>query len=369
MIIKFLLTLNTKKEFEVSNEIKKLKDYTMEQDIKLEFLSIKMFENGLGDTITIHFLNSVKNSIFAFITKNKQKYSNKNSLTCLDYVIPILYEKICIFLLKSNEIRNFAFYITFVGKYFNCLYKEMKPYVLYSFSQLLFVIDNPNKSFINFREYFNNKLGMACNEIKYYEGGLKFFRNCLEFSYLDESMANNTKMQNIYLNFYLSNVSKILQENIICDKININDVIVPLIDNRSLFILEEDDYKIKKISESIFESERSWKEYFKYKFKLFGDPYNDLDDSDLSHVELLEYISNSLNKSKSNITTKASLFHGNIKQKLYVQFTISNPLSIDLIISSIKLLCEFIPEKEDDANNENPYICNEEKLTLNRFES
>ena len=368
-IIKFLLTLNTKKEFEVSNEIKKLKDYTMEQDIKVELLAIKMLENGLGDVINIHFLNLVKNSIFAFITKNKQKYSNKNSLTCLDYVIPILYEKICIFLLKSNEIRNFAFYITFVGKYFNCLYKEMKPYVLYSFSQLLFVIDNPNKSFINFREYFNNKLGMACNEIKYYEGGLKFFRNCLEFSYLDESMANNTKMQNIYLNFYLSDVSKILQENIICDKININDVIVPLIDNRSLFILEEDDYKIKKISESIFESERSWKEYFKYKFKLFGDPYNDLDDTDLNHVELLEYISNSLNKSKSNITTKASLFHGNIKQKLYVQFTISNPLSIDLIISSIKLLCEFIPEIEDDVNNENPYICNEEKLTLKRFES
>jgi hypothetical protein len=245
----------------------------------------------------------------------------------------------------------------------------MKPYVLYSFSQLLFVIDNPNKSFINFREYFNNKLGMACNEIKYYEGGLKFFRNCLEFSYLDESMANNTKMQNIYLNFYLSNVSKILQENIICDKININDVIVPLIDNRSLFILEEDDYKIKKISESIFESERSWKEYFKYKFKLFGDPYNDLDDTDLSHVELLEYISNSLNRSKSNITTKASLFHGNINQKLYVQFSISNPLSIDLIISSIKLLCEFIPEKEENDNNGNPYICNEEKLTLKRFES
>ena len=365
LIIKFLLTF--KKEFEISNEFKKLPDYTLEQEIKLEFLAIKMFENNIGSNITSSFLNPIKNNIYSFVNKNRQKYSNNNSLTILDYVIPILYEKISIYLLRTNKIRNFAFYMAYTGSNFNSLYKEMKPYSLYSLSQLLFVIDNPNKSFINFREYFNNKLGKACNDIKYYEGGLKFYRNCLEFSYLNENEVDNFKMQNIYLNFYLSNASKIFQEKIICENVNIYDVCVPLIDNRSLFILEQNDYNIKKTSESIFEKEKSWKEFLKYNVKLLGDPYNDLDESDLNHVNLIQYISNNLNKSKSNITSKTSIFYGNVNQKLYVQFSMNNPLSIDLTISSIKLLCEFIPEKEE--NNNTPFICNEDKLILKKFET
>ena len=133
----------------------------------------------------------------------------------------------------------------------------MKPYALYSLSQLLFVIDNPNKSFVNFREYYNNKMGMGCNEIKYFEGGVKFFRNCLKFSYLNDNQSYNRKMQNIYLNFYLNNASRIFQEKLICENINISDICVPLIDNRSLFILEENDYNIKKLSELIFDTEKS----------------------------------------------------------------------------------------------------------------
>ena len=370
MIIKFLAIFNTKKEFDIAGEIKKLPEYDLEQEIKKELLAIKMYENNMGDTITRTFLNPLKNNIFNFVDKKFEKSEKKGSLSCLDYLYPILYEKICIYLLKANKIRNFGFYIAITGSNFNKLYKEMKPYALYSFSQLLFVIDHPSKSFLNFREYYNNKMGMGCNEIKYFEGGLKFFRNCLKFSYLNDNEMYNIKMQNIYLNFYLSNASRITQEKLICDNININDVCVPLIDNRSLFILEENDYNIKKTSELIEESEKSWKGFFKYNVKLLGDPYNDLDENDLKHVNLIHDISNNLIYTKSNINTKESIFHGNVSQKLYVQFMINNPLSIDLIISSIKLLCEFIPEKEEkNKNYDNPYICNEEKFNIKKFEN
>ena len=370
MIIKFLSIYNTKKEFEINAEIKKLPLYNLEQEIKKELIAIKMLENNLGKTITVSFLNPLKNSIYNFINKNIEKSENKVFLTCLDYAYPILYEKISIYLLKSNKIRTFGFYIAITGSNYYKLYKEMKPYALYSLSQLLFVIDNPTQSFINFREYFNNKMGMGCNEIKYFEGGLKFFRNCLKYSYLNDNEMYNIKMQNIYLNFYLSNASRIAQEKLICDNININDVCIPLIDNRSLFILEENDYNIRKISESIFESEKSWKGFFKYNVKLLGDPYNDLDEIDLNHVNLIHEISNNLNIGKSNINTKESIFHGNISQKLYIQFLINNPLSLDLIITSIKLLCEFIPENDDNNNiNKNPYICNEEKCNIKKFET
>ena len=366
-IIKFLS--NTKKEYDINEQIKKLPKYNLEQEIKIELLVIKMYENNKGQQITNAFLNPLKNSIYNFINKNKQDHEGKSNLTCLDYVMPLLYEKISIYLLLINKIRNFAIYIAYTGIYFNKLYKEMKPYALYSFSQLLFVIDNPNTSFINFREYFNNKLGMGCNDIKYYEGGLKFFRNCLKYSYLNDNEINNYKMQNIYLNFYLSNASRIFQEKLICENINVNDICVPIIDNRSLFILEENDYSIKKTSELIFKTEKSWKGFCKYNVKLLGDPYNDLDENDIKHVNLIHDISTSLNITKSNINTKESIFNGNINQKLYVQFTMNNPLSIDLVISSIKLLCEFIPENDDNINNNKPYICNEEKINLKKLET
>ena len=363
MIIRFL---NSKKDFDISGEIKKLPDYNLEQEIKLELLSIKMYENSIGQRLTSLNLNLIKNSIYNFIEK---KFERKNSLSCMDYVCPILYEKISIYLLKLNKFRNFTFYMAITGSNFNKLYKEMKPYALYSLSQLLFVLDNPNQSFIDFREYYNNKLGMGCNDIKYYEGGLKFFRNCLKFSYLNNKEMNNNKQQNIYLNFYINNASKIFQEKLICDNINISDVCVPLVDNRSLFILEENDYNIKVNSELIFESEKSWKGFFKYNVKLLGDPYNDLDENDLNHVSLIHDISNNLNFTKSNITTKASVFNGNINQKLYVQFNMNNPLSIELVISSVKLLCEFIPDNEENINNNNPFICNEKNFNLKQFET
>ena len=369
-IIRFLSIYNTKKDYDINEQIKKIPENNLEQEIKIQLLAIKMYENNIGPQITNSFLTPLMNHIHNFINRQRDKNQNKTILTCFDYAIPILYEKISIYLLKINKIRNFAVYMAYTGLNYNSLFKEMKPYALYSLSQLLFIIDYPNQSFIVFREYFNNKLALACNDIKYYEGGLKFYRNCLQYSYLHDNKNNSYKDQNVYLSFYLGNASKIFQEKLICDNININEVCVPLIDNRSLFILEEDDYNIMKTSQLIFESERSWRGFLKYNVKLLGDPYNDLDENDLKHVNFVHDISKNFHKTRSNINTKKrSLFNGNVNQKLYVQFSMSNPLNSDLIISSMKLLCDFIPEKDDDKNNSNPFICNKKALTLKKNET
>ena len=141
MIIKFLLIYNTKKDFDINNEIKKLPNYSIEQKIKIQFIIIKMFENNPEDTQAKPFLNPVKLNIYNFVNDNKPiSYDSTKAPTCLDYSIPIFYEKICIYLLKSNKIRNFAFYIAYTGFNYNNLYNEMKPYALYSLAQLLFVI-------------------------------------------------------------------------------------------------------------------------------------------------------------------------------------------------------------------------------------
>ena len=330
-----------------------------------------MFENNPEDTPSKPFLNPIKINIYNFVNNNKPFSQKSKTLNCLEYSVPIFYEKICIYLLKSKLIRNFAYYIAYTGHNFSSLYKEMKPYALYSLSQLLFVIEKPNASFIKFREFYNDMMGNNCNEIKYYEGGLKFFRNCLEYSYLKNEENNTFKKQNIYLSFYLNNMSKIVQEKIICDNININDICIPLIDNRSLFILDENDFIIKKSSEMILESERKWNEFLKYNVKLIGDPYNDLDENDINHVKFINDISNNIFNQRSNIKSKVSQFNGYVNQKLYVQFTMTNPLvEVDIIISSIKLLCDFIPEKEENnTSNKTPYICSEEKINLKKSET
>ena len=48
----------------------------------------------------------------------------------------------------------------------------------------------------------------------------------------------------------------------------------------------------------------------------------------------------------------------------------TNPLTVDLIILFIKLLCNFVPEKEETTNNMSnkiPYICSLEKINLSKF--
>ena len=54
-------------------------------------------------------------------------------------------------------------------------------------------------------------------------------------------------------------------------------------------------------------------------------------------------------------------FYGNINQKLYFKFTIKNPLLVILQISSIKLFCDFIPEKKEKTNPEIESKSNEDK--------
>ena len=108
MIIKFLLIYNTKKEFDIGVEIKKLPKYNIEQEIKLEFLIIKMYENNFEDTSNKAFLNPLKINIYNFVNAYKnQNPSHVNLLSCFDYSIPIFYELFILLIL----VITITFYI------------------------------------------------------------------------------------------------------------------------------------------------------------------------------------------------------------------------------------------------------------------
>ena len=77
------------------------------------------------------------------------------------YFNALLQEKLGIYNIIENKFRKYVYYMAMTGSIFHQL--EMKNYALYCLSKLLYFIDNPSSSFINFRMNFNQLLGEVCN--------------------------------------------------------------------------------------------------------------------------------------------------------------------------------------------------------------
>ena len=114
--------------------------------------------------------------------------------------------------------------------------------------------------------------------------------------------------------------------------------------------MEENDYNIKKICSEIYRDKKKWTIFNHYKKSYFTNPYVNLDNVDIARIKLLNDIINT-KKAISNFYSRRK-FYGNINQKLFVKCIIKNPLLITLQVTSIKLHCDFIPEKKDNNNSE-----------------
>ena len=204
-----------------------------------------------------------------------------------------------------------------------------------------------------------------CNLTNYYEGGYQLAKNCLEFSVLYDEIKELKKGEEIkegdeqsyYIGIFLNMINKIRNNADLKDKIDIKSLDIPQIDDGSLLLLEENDYYIKNIYNGIFDDKKRWESFNHYKQSYYSNPYVNLDKTDLARIKLLDDIINT-KKIISNYYSRRK-FHGNINQKLFVKFIIKNPLLINLQVSSIKLDCDFIPEKKDDKESE--IKINEEK--------
>ena len=361
-ICKYIISY-TKKQFNFVNEI--IIEGTYEQMIRNELIILKMFENN--ET----FVPMVEN-IILFIFATKKKFVDDQQLICFNYFYPLLYEKIAVYQLSHNNFRKFAMFMAFSGDSFELLQSEMQIYSLNNLVNLLSVINEANFSFVNFKLFYNNKLGEICKNFKYYEGSFNFFKNCLEIL---RNFEKNEEVEKSYLKKYLDTISEIKKNNIECKNVNINSLEIPQIDNRSIFLLEENDYKIKQIEDEIKNSSsnkldtKSWLVFNIYAKKLIKNTYVNLDENDLLSIKMLYDLNN--RSLTDMIDIKKRNVHGNINQKIYIKFNITNPLNIQLDITSLKLICDFTPI---DSNNDNTQINNyikysEEKLILNPNEN
>ena len=369
--IKFISYLN-RKEYNFNEEMV-LKASCPELLIRKEILLVKMLEHNRNFPFLI-----IK--IKEFIEATMNQFKQNTNVSPLDFFIPLLYEKIGIYYIYEDKFRIFLYYMVLSGKFFNKLGLVTKPYSLFCFSTLFKFIDEPSYSFISLRKKITKKISKICNNLNYYEGGYKFSKNCLEFSVLYDEMKKMKKEEEIregdeqsyYIGVFLNMLNKIRLNNELNKKIDITSLDIPQVDNGSLLIIEENDYNIKKICEKINYDKKPWTVFNYYKKSFFHNPYANLDNTDLLRLKLLNDIIQS-KKMISNFYSRRQ-FYGNVNQKLYVKFSLKNPLLVILQISSIKLYCDFIPdineaenkEKEKNENNtEKDYLTySEEKINL-----
>jgi len=335
----------SKKEFNFTEEFNNISG-TIEQIMRVRLIIIKLMESKIKTNNRENNSSNFKllSDMVIHISKEVgSKIKKRNSTSFLDYYYPLLYEKLGIYNLMENKFRKYVFFMSWAGKIFAKLSPEMKNYALYCLSNLVYFIDNPTPSFTKFRIQYNKLLGEVCNSLKYSEGCLKFYKNCLEFSCINDGETKD--IQSRFLSYYISFVTQIKMDKILCNNIDINELNIPQVDNASLFVLENDDYNIKQMTKKMLGTdEKSWLVFNRYGESLTTDVYANLDEIDLNHIKLIHDLTNQTNKVIANVHTDR-YFHGNINQKLYVKCTIKNPLSIEIIVSSVKLYCQFIPEK------------------------
>ena len=315
-ICKFLQKKEGKKEYCILEEMNARG--TSEQIMRTEIIIIKMMESKIKAGIDTNSNNYkiLIETITHFLKKTIKLINKTSATTTLEYFYPLLQEKIAVYSLIENKFRKYVYYMGQAGRSLAKL-SPVKNYALYCLSNLVYFIDNPSPSFVRFRTYFNKLLGEVCNSLKYSEGCLKFFKNCLEFSCISGNEVKD--IQNSFLVYYLSIVTQIKREKIICNNIDLNDLNIPQVDNASLFVLENEDYNInEKAKKMLGNDEKSWMVFNKYGESLVTDVYANLDDIDLNHIKLIHDLTNQTNKAITNVHTDR-FFHGNVNQKLYVK--------------------------------------------------
>ena len=391
IIICKYITTYANKEFNFVDEI--IAEGTFEQIIRNELIIIKIYENNESLYPMIeNILNFIVATRQKFIKEDKNEDNEKNkeiksennnniekNYKCFSYLYPLLFEKISIYYISHNYYRKFQMFMTITGESYNKLSNNiMKIYSLNSISNLLNILDNSDSSFLNLKLFFNNKLSEICKNLNYWESYFKFSKNCFELMVYDKFNKNN-EIQKEYFEKYLDSVNFIQSKNINCCDIDFNSLEIPQIENSSLFILEENDYKIKLATEQlkkIYKKENrknplTWMEFNKYSEKLVENYYVYLIEPDLLCIKMLYDLAN--RKLGEMVNIKNRNFQGNVNQKLYVNINIKNPLTINIELSSIKLNCDFLPDiHKKDSDNKNSSLqylkLSEENIILKKFE-
>ena len=261
------------------------------------------------------------------------------------YVTPIFFEKASIyFLLNNQQVRKFLFFQILSAMAYKNMSGDLKKYSLNCMGNVIPFFDKNSPSFLRFKEFLNSNMGEICMNIEYFEGALKFYKNSIELS----TVKNVDQDQALYIRHFLKSLNSISHGGGL-SYVEIKFLSIPEIVNSTLSVIEEQDYEIGNIKTyhqdeiSSGELNLNWANFFKYSKVELNKTYLTLSENDILVLKNLDNIVQN-RQNFSNSSSKRN-FTANVGKKIYVRFLIKNPLNLNLSISSMKLECDFIIDK------------------------
>ena len=371
-----------------------LEDNNFAQALRFLVIFMKQYETkpDFSDNKTTNLF--VKKYKSYLINKNIQ-HSNSEAFLFLVYRA-MIWEKQALFSLmysfnqNPNFIckRNFAFRMFQSGKFYKDVPFENNPFLLHSYgnaiailnskSSLLFEKDiNMLSSFSSIKQEMYQILAKVCDDMKLSEESFIFSKLSLELSaFLSMQSISKGKIklhnqpnQPFIMNYYMKNLKDIKQNDCkLVSFISYKDLLelnIVDVDNTSLYVVEHQDEEIAKrfLLSSVDDLQNykmknnnhqhtiNWGNYFsKYANTDSKQRYVHLDKRDINVIKYLDNVTS--NKDPSFNSFHKKTFTANVGERLHIFFTIFNPLSMDLPISSIKLiyLCTKISNTNDDSN-------------------
>ena len=283
-------------------------------------------------------------------------YTDSKHLTS---IIPIILEQTSIYYLMMNPMKKRKFFITIIQaaqKYLNEI--KIKAFIKYAFCDFLFLKEfmdsNNDDSYLLTKEFLTDCMGNLSTKLMFFPGCLVFYQryieSCIYYSNEQNEQRVNKIMDNLNKLFRaIINVEEGKKNGAILGEYDINDIIIPEIDNTSLLVIEEQDYSINSSDNmNFFANPANWSHFDKYDYVPVKKIFLCLTPPDIMALKNLDNIV--LNKQNfSNFFSKRK-FHINVKNKIYVRFLITNPLPFDLNITDMKLIIDFISEKKDSGS-------------------
>ena len=325
------------------------KDYM--QACRALFFCIKASEQKLN-------INKLP-SLLSRAVKYLFNLTNYNDCQHLTSIIPFILEQISIYYLLMSPMKKRKFFVMMIQAAYQYLKEsKIKVFLRYSFNDYLFFKEfldsNNDDSFLMTKDYISDCLGNISQKLFFFPGSLVFYQRFLESSIYYTKEENEGRVNKI-----MDNLNKLFRAilgveegkkkgNILGDY-NVNDMIIPEIDNTSILVIEEQDYLINSSDNlNFFANPANWSYFEKYDYVPVKKIFLCLTPPDIMALNNLDNIV--LNKQNfSNFFSKRK-FHINVKNKIFVRFSISNPLPFDLGLENMKLLIDFSYDKKDSGS-------------------
>ena len=316
------------------------------------FFGIKAYEQKLN-------INKLPNILTQAcrVLSGLSNYTDSQHLTS---IVPIIYEQTSIYYLMMNPMKKRKFFITILQAAQRYLKEvKMKCFVKYAFCDFLFLKEfldsNNDDSYLLTKDYLADCLGNLSQKLLFFQGSLVFYQryieSCIYYSNEENEKRVNKIMDNLNKLFRaIISVEEGTKNGIILGDYNVNDIIVPEIDNTSLLVIEEQDYSINSSDNmNFFANPANWNHFDKYDYVPVKKIFLCLTPPDIMALKNLDNIVQN-KQNFSNFFSKRK-FHINAKNKIYVRFLITNPLPFDLNLTDMKLIVDFISDKKDGSSS------------------